>query len=217
LPGGVCALDALLGDDVRGWGADRMNMEKSRFDQLMRGIQEGSEDARRELIEIYGDHILRVVRRRLHQQMRRQYDSQDFEQAVWASFFGISGDQLTFRTPEELNRYLVTMTVNKLAEAFRQKMQMQRHDVQRERSLQALAGTRAEADKRQATPSKFVAADEFWQRILTACDKARDEQSRRVFVMLREGHTYDEIAAETGLHVKVIQRLVRDVKERVPQ
>ena len=31
-----------------------MTMEKSRFEQLMRGVQTGSEGARRELIEIYG-------------------------------------------------------------------------------------------------------------------------------------------------------------------
>jgi RNA polymerase sigma factor (sigma-70 family) len=169
------------------------------------------------LIAVYGDHILRVVRRRLHGQLRRQFDSMDFQQAVWASFFDISRERLTFQSPEELNRYLAAMTVNKLTDAFRNHLQTQKHNLNREKSLEEMQPSFVPADPRQATPSQLALADEFWERLLTVCDGVRDPKFRTVFAMLRDGHTYEEISAETGFHVKLIQRLVRKVKERMPQ
>ena len=57
-----------------------------RICQLMRSVREGSEDAARMLFDRYAPHIRRVVRRKLHQKLRPQFDSVDFVQDVWASF-----------------------------------------------------------------------------------------------------------------------------------
>jgi hypothetical protein len=45
---------------------------------LMERIQEGSQDAVRELLDQYGSHLVRVIRRRLSQRLRSQFDSADF-------------------------------------------------------------------------------------------------------------------------------------------
>lgn len=57
------------------------------FFLLMRRIREGSEDAAWELFEKYGGYIRRAVRRALNPRLRTQFESQDFVQMVWKSFF----------------------------------------------------------------------------------------------------------------------------------
>lgn len=69
------------------------------FASLMQRVREGSQDAAHELFQQYGPHILRIVRRKLHKTMRSKYDSSDFVQAVWASFFAIEPAQYHFEAP----------------------------------------------------------------------------------------------------------------------
>src|SRR5262249_14283511 len=54
---------------------------------LMERIRAGSQEAARELCDRYGSHILRVVRRKLDKKLRSKFDSVDFLQSVWTSFF----------------------------------------------------------------------------------------------------------------------------------
>jgi RNA polymerase sigma factor (sigma-70 family) len=189
-----------------------MAMEISRFERLMRDVLQGSEQARRELVEVYGEHILRIVRRKLHMPLRRQFDSADFAQAVWASFFAASHERTAIRTPEELGHYLAKMAQNKVAEAFRNRLQTQKNDLNRERSLDELgAGTFEASDPRQATPSQFAIADEKWERLLVGLNPT----AQKVLMLLRSGYSHKEVSAMTGIHVKAIQRLVRKAKENV--
>jgi hypothetical protein len=53
------------------------------FQSLMRCVQEGSEDAARQVFERYGPHIIGVIRR-LSLEMRSLFDSPDFTQDVGA-------------------------------------------------------------------------------------------------------------------------------------
>ena len=68
------------------------------FALLMQSVREGSQEAARTLFERYGPHIRRVVRRKLHQKLRPQFDSVDFVQDVWASFFAQQGRQASFES-----------------------------------------------------------------------------------------------------------------------
>src|SRR5581483_11639550 len=105
------------------------------FDDLMRRLRDGSEDAARELLHRYGDAILRVVRRKLSRELRSKFDSVDFVQAVWASFFTGTPRQRRFDHPQALMAFLVTLAQNKVIDAVRQRMQTQKHNVNRERPL----------------------------------------------------------------------------------
>ena len=62
-------------------------VQSSEFRDAIDQICSGSEEAAWNFIETYGPHIQRVVRRRLHQSLRSKFDSVDFVQMVWASFF----------------------------------------------------------------------------------------------------------------------------------
>jgi len=59
------------------------------FSLLLEQARAGSDSAARELIERFGPFILRVIRNRLDPRLRSIFDSADFSQAVWASFFAM--------------------------------------------------------------------------------------------------------------------------------
>ena len=57
------------------------------FRSLIRRVRGGSEEAAWELVREYGEAIRRAVRRALHVSLRPKFDSLDFVQIVWKSFF----------------------------------------------------------------------------------------------------------------------------------
>lgn len=54
--------------------------EETEFSLLMARVQSGDQQAATEVVQRYGEAILRVVRRRLDQRLRPEYDSIDFLQ-----------------------------------------------------------------------------------------------------------------------------------------
>jgi RNA polymerase sigma factor (sigma-70 family) len=195
-----------------------MSAAPTAFQELMERVRAGCPEAARTLFERYGDHIRRVVRRKLHQRLRTQYDSLDFQQAVWASFFTGEPVHQLFATPEELVAFLTKMAYNKVVDAFRKRMQTTRYDLSRTVSLEepahagpdapTLAGTVAAP---QPTPSQVAIANERWELL----NQKLPPQQRRVLDLLRRGYTHAEIAAQAGLHPKVIQRLLRRLNEEL--
>src|SRR5437764_14838321 len=80
------------------------------FRELLREAQAGSEEAAKELYETYVSHVLRCVRNRMWHRLRSKFDSQDFVQQVWASFFVGDVTLPDFQTPDDLIAYLVRLT-----------------------------------------------------------------------------------------------------------
>src|SRR5262249_4523999 len=182
----------------------------SRFDELMRSIRAGSTDAARELFDTYRDHLVRVIRRRLDPRLRRQFDSSDFQQAVWQSFFQMPRERMTFESPEALAQYLAAMASNKVAEVYRSTGTSLKRNALRERSLDEMEGDNPILARAQdATPSQFAVADECWERL----NLGKSPKIRQMLVMLKEGRSYEEIAQQTGLHHKAIQRYVKRLRK----
>lgn len=184
--------------------------EPTHFEQLLDAVRHGSSSAARELFDKYGELILRIIRRRLHPRMRTQYDSEDFQQSVWASFLALPPERMEFRTPEELAKFLSVMTGNKVTEQYRRKMWTDKHNLARELSLEDV-GTHDPAIRRAAhdTPSAHAVAGEAWERMV----RGKPESVQLMLELLRAGHTHEEIARQTGLHPKAIQRYVRKIKQ----
>jgi RNA polymerase sigma factor (sigma-70 family) len=173
---------------------------------LMERLRNGSQEAARELCERYGSHILRVVRRKLDRKLRAKFDSADFTQAVWASFFLDQTHQYAFQRPEELIAFLANLAHDKLVDTHRQRYRTRKYNVNREHSLEGSAATEAvRVTDRQPTPSKLVAAQDRWDRLL----EGQSAQNRRILEMLRQGHTHQEIAEALGISGKTVQRLIR--------
>src|SRR3954467_5201889 len=124
------------------WGSrahfnERSNMsddQRRDFRTLMRLALAGDEEAAQELYDTYVKYVLHGVRRGMWRRLRVKFDSQDFAQQVWASFFDDRRRLPEFKTPEDLIAYLQSMAEKKVVlEARRQRSQI--HDVQREVSL----------------------------------------------------------------------------------
>src|SRR5581483_7584940 len=102
---------------------------------LMQRVQAGSGEAAEELLQTYGPHVIRTVRRRLDRRLRKRFDSTDFVQDVWASFFKTCRAATAFEQPEQLAGYLTRMARNKVVEEFRASIQGGKRNVNREQSL----------------------------------------------------------------------------------
>jgi RNA polymerase sigma-70 factor (ECF subfamily) len=180
------------------------------FAGLMERVRAGCPRAAREVVDRYGDHLRRIVRRRLNQRLRTQYDSLDFLQDVWASVFTGPARWRSFATPADLLRFLARLASNKVVEAARRRLKTQKHDLKRERSLEHAVGDAASAAPidpaaRQPTPSQVVMAAERWEGLL----RGQPARYRHALELLRQGHTHTEVAEQLGFHPKLIQRLLR--------
>ncbi len=170
-------------------------------------VRQGSEDAAWDLIDVYGPHILRAVRRKLNPRMRPKFDSADFVQAVWASFFTSRSQILSFDQPEDLIAFLSAMAHNKVITEVRRRLIWEKYNVVREEPLHdsTLPATIDPAGY-QPTPSQVAVARERWQRIVAG----QPDRHRQVLYMRYMGETYEDIAEKLGLHERTVRKIVDD-------
>jgi RNA polymerase sigma-70 factor (ECF subfamily) len=181
------------------------------FRVLMARVREGSHDAAVELQRTYGDHIVRAVRRRLPRQLRPKFDSVDFVQDVWASFFrGPHGD---FVSADHLIAFLTRVARNKVVDATRQRLYSHKHDVNRERPLAPQTAGQEEQKlfAREATPSEAAIGRELWEQMLAGQPPAY----RLALGLLRDGMTQEQVAAELKLSRKTVQRILNRALTKV--
>ena len=112
-----------------------MAEESKSLSELLERALKDSETSAQEIVDRYGTYILRAVRRRLNKKLRSKFDSTDFVQAVWASFFALTPERLQFERPKELVDFLMGLARNKVVDAVRQRMETQKYDVNRELPL----------------------------------------------------------------------------------
>jgi RNA polymerase sigma-70 factor (ECF subfamily) len=174
------------------------------FVGLMKRLHRGSEKAAHELFLRYAPHIQRVVRRKLNKRLRSRFDSTDFVQDVWASFFGDRRERRSFERPEALVAFLANMAYHKVVDAFRQQVQAQKRAASREQSLESSRVRSAALRSRLPTPSQEAIAHERWHRLLDG----QPTHYQDILLMLRQGNTHKEIAQKLGLNEKTVRRLL---------
>jgi RNA polymerase sigma factor (sigma-70 family) len=175
------------------------------FLRLLQDLHAGRAGAARRLYDQYGPYILKAVRRRLHARLRTKFDSMDFTQDVWASFFAHVADKYQLTSPHQLVRLLTTMARNKVVQTGRALTQRQKRNVHRETSLERQLKGGADLVGPEPTPSQIVMAEESWDQLLAQ----QRPVHRRILLLLREGHTDATIAAEMGLSLKTVRRVAR--------
>ena len=143
---------------------------------------------------------------------RPQDDSLDFLQDVWASFF-VAPDKCDFDDAQSLVSYLSRLAYHKVTDEYRRRFRGKKHDVHREQPLETAGpkpGEPLDVPMRGPTPSQVAIANERWERLVDG----QPNCYRLVLDMLRLGHTHEEIVERTGLHRKVIQRLLQKITQR---
>lgn len=182
------------------------------FRDLLQRVREGDEEAAWELIDLYGPHIFRVVRRRLNSRIRSKFDSADFVQAVWASFFTSRSEILSFSQPEELIAFLAQMAQNKVMTEVRRRIQLTKHNVTHEERLEdSTLPAPIDAVGNQPSPSQVAVARERWERMLAASPP----QWREILVMRYRGATYEEVALKVGMHERSVRKIMDQLLQRL--
>lgn len=182
----------------------------SDFRDLIQRVREGSDEAAWELVDQYGEAIRRAVRRALNKRLRSKFDSLDFVQLVWNSFFQARETADRFVRPEELAAYLAAMARNKVGMEVRRRLMTRKYGVQREQSLDQLqAAGHEEMPDRQPTPVDVAIARERWDRLL------RDQPAHyRQMIHLRlQGHTYQSIAEVVRVDECTVRRFLKRLLE----
>jgi RNA polymerase sigma factor (sigma-70 family) len=161
------------------------------FVTLMARVVAHSEVAAQELLERYEPYLLRAIRRKLHKKIRPKFDSLDFAQDVWASFFADLPEDHTFKSPKDLAAFLTTVAQSKVIDAVRQRLKRQKYNVNREESLDDSDQLDKESlVARQQSPVEILVGKEDWEEFL----KKHPLAYQRIFVLLRKGKTSQEIA-----------------------
>ncbi len=171
------------------------------FQDIFAKACQGSEADLRRLIDEYGPHLQRVVRHRLDERMRAKFDSLDFVQMVWMSFFADPHAVERFDTPERLIGYLAAMARNKVTDEERRRVR-KRNGTSLERPIDEQTDAVPQANA--TTPSQFAMVREAYQ-IFEANESERD----RAIVQLRmQGCTFREIAERMELHERTVRKIV---------
>ena len=186
-----------------------MSTHKNEFQEAIDRICGGSQEDILEFIKTYEHHIRLVVRRKLSAKMRSKFDSVDFVQMVWASFFTDPGQISQFKNREELLGYLARMARNKVADEGRRRCKYQKHNVNKERSLQD-PEVSASA-RRKDTPSQFAMAQETFDTMMDE----QSERNRRIVEMRMSGATFIEIGEQLGIDEGTARTVIRRLRRGV--
>lgn len=188
-----------------------MNEVDLEFRSLMDRVRSGDQEAAWELLEVYGPHILRVVRKKLNVRLRSKFDSVDFVQSVWASFFRQPSCVRRFDTPQDLVRFLIAVAQNKVTDETRKRFNTAKHDINKEEFLEdrvdAFDKRIEPIDARQSRPSEIAVAREEWHRLIK--DKPRHHQ--QVMELRFQGATYQEIADSLHIHERTARKIVNEL------
>ena len=182
------------------------------FRLLMERVLGGSDEAAARLLDRYGPAVLQAVRRRLSKQLRSKFDSLDFVQDVWASFFANPPGRHLLEGPDKLVAFLTQVARNKVIDETRKRLRGQKYNVNRERSLDnSTLGGPNTVPAQQPTPSEAVSRGEEWNRLLAD----QPIVYRRILILVREGKKPAEIAAELQIHPRTVRRVVEKLLPRL--
>jgi len=171
----------------------------------MDSVRGGSQDAAWELVSTYGSFVERFIRRTLSRGLRSKYDTNDFIQAVWASFFRDRKRFDAFDDSDHLIGFLVGIARNKVLQESRKRYDTVKSDVRREVPLSAAGESDACGLKdRGASPSQWAIARERWASIM----RDQTPQHRQVVQLRIAGATFEEIGCELGMSERTARRVI---------
>ncbi len=154
------------------------------FDELIRRVGAGDEQAAARLVRDFEPVVRRVLRARLRDaRARREFDSMDICQSVLATFFVCAAGQY------DLVKLLLTMTRNKVAEKMRRQHRQRRDSRRTAGGVEELA-----LPGRDPSPSSVVASKE----LLEEARRRLSEEERHLVELRGQGLSWEEVAASLG-------------------
>jgi RNA polymerase sigma factor (sigma-70 family) len=173
-------------------------------------IQAGEEAAARELLTRYEAEVRLVVRRQLPRLLRSRFDSLDFLQSVWGSFFHrVRSGPAEFEDSRHLVAFLARAARNKVIDEYR-RAGSRKQDMHREEPLWVDGGRPKELAAAIDTPSQVAQAREV-------LGKLRDllpEDRREIVALKVEGLSSKDIGERLGISERTVQRVLEDLRRR---
>jgi RNA polymerase sigma factor (sigma-70 family) len=176
-------------------------------------IQAGDEAAARELLARYEAEVRLVVRRQLPRLLRSRFDSLDFMQSVWGSFFRRvrSGPGLTeFEDSRHLVAFLARAAKNKVIDEYR-RAASRKQDMHREVSLWGEGGRARELADHHETPSQLAQAHEAFDRLR----ELLPEDRHKLLELKAQGLSSRDIGERLGISERTVQRVLEDLRRKV--
>jgi RNA polymerase sigma-70 factor (ECF subfamily) len=184
-------------------------VEPANLQGLLARIRDGEEEAARELLERYETKVRLVVRRQLPRLLRSRFDSIDFLQSVWGSFFHrIRTGPNDLQEERNLIAFLAWAARNKVIDEYR-RAASQKQDIHRESPLR-FAEDGAELAAADETPSQVAEAREMYGRL----NDLLPEDRRVILELKAAGFTTREIGDRLGVSERTVQRVLEDLRNR---
>ena len=178
-------------------------------------VKAGDADAIRDLIHRFEGDVRTIVRVRLPQSLRSQFDSMDFVQAVWQSVLTNDGEDLgRFTNARHFRGFLAGVARNKVFEEHRRRTRTRKYSLMREEPLYIRRGDRElprEVPAPDPTPSQDAQAQDRFAQLVAG----RSAQEAEVVDLRRRGLTFEEIATQTGLSERSVRRIIEAIRQRM--
>lgn len=189
--------------------ADGRAHQGNELREFLTRIRAGDEEAARELLRRYESQVRLVVRRQLPRLLRSRFDSIDFLQSVWGSFFRrMRAGPSDFEDPQFLVAFLSRAARNKVIDEYR-RASSRKQDMQLEEPLWDGAEPRELADDAE-TASEVAEARETFGRLR----EMLPEDRRNVLELKAEGLSTREIGERLGVSERTVRRVLEDLRRR---
>jgi RNA polymerase sigma factor (sigma-70 family) len=182
---------------------------------LIARAKAGDDAAIREFLTRFEPEVRIVVRGRLPRMLRSQFDSMDFVQAVWQSFFAdLRKGSRQFENVHHLRGFLAGVARNKVFQEHRRLTRTKKHALAREQSLYVRRGSsevELELISPEPTPSQAVQASDRLAQLVAGCSPLEAQ----VITLRHQDMTFDEIARRTGVSERSVRRIIDEARERM--
>jgi len=177
-------------------------------------IRAGDEAAARDLLARYEPEVRLVVRRQLPKLLRSRFDSLDFLQSVWGSFFRrVRTGPADFEDARHLVAFLARAAKNKVIDEYR-RAASQKQDKRREESLAGPEGGRAgDLADGGASPGALAEAHEAFSRLRDLLPEGR----HAILELKARGLSSREVGQRLGMSERTVQRVIEDLRQRAGQ
>ncbi len=173
-------------------------------------IHAGDETAARELLTRYEAEVRLVVRRQLPRLLRSRFDSLDFLQSVWGSFFRrVRTGPAEFEDSRHLVAFLARAAKNKVIDEYR-RAASRKQDMHREEPLWVDGGRPKDLPADTDSPSEVAQAREVFGRLRDLVPEGR----RTIVELKAEGLSSKDIGERLGISERTVQRVLEDLRRR---
>src|ERR687894_2959023 len=178
---------------------------------LLDRIRAGDEGSARELLARYEPEVRLVVRRQLPRLLRSRFDSLDFLQSVWGSFFRkVRGGPSEFEDSRHLVAFLARAAKNKVIDEYR-RAASRKQDMHREEPIWGDGDRPRELAADLDTASEVAEAREAFGRLRDLLPEDRHS----ILELKADGLSSKDIGTKLGISERTVQRVLEELRRRV--